>query len=51
MLADEPIFPSCPHCGGKIKLARVIPEFRALPRLTVFQCLDCREVITVVGNG
>jgi hypothetical protein len=51
MSADEPHFRRCPHCDGKMKVARVIPTFRALPRLTVFQCLDCLEVITLEGDG
>jgi hypothetical protein len=47
--AVETLF-RCPRCGGKVKLARVIPKFRALPRLAVFQCVDCRETITVEGE-
>jgi hypothetical protein len=48
MLPDhEPLSRSCPHCGAKMKLARVINKLGALPTLTTFQCLDCREVITV----
>jgi hypothetical protein len=34
-----------------MKIARVIPKFDALPKLTAFQCLDCREVVTVEGDG
>jgi hypothetical protein len=42
---------SCPHCGAKMKLARIIPKLDILPKLTAFQCLDCREIITVEGDG
>jgi hypothetical protein len=34
-----------------MKLARVIPKLGSLPKLTAFQCIDCREVITVEGDG
>jgi len=48
MLPDhELLFRSCPHCGAKMKLARVIPKLGRLPKLTAFQCLDCQEVMTV----
>jgi hypothetical protein len=30
---------------------KVIPKLDALPKLTAFQCLKCREVITVEGDG
>ena len=52
MLPDhEPLSRWCPHCGGQMKLARVIPKLDAFPKLTAFQCLKCREVITVEGDG
>jgi hypothetical protein len=38
-------------CGAKMQIARVIPKLDALPQLTAFQCLDCREVITVEAMG
>jgi hypothetical protein len=47
MLADDELSRSCPHCGATMKLARAIPKLGSLPKLTAFQCLDCREVITV----
>ena len=37
----------CPACGGRMKIAGVPPRASGLPRLLTFQCLDCKEVITI----
>jgi hypothetical protein len=37
----------CPACGGRMKIAEVTPRASSLPRLLTFQCLDCKEVITI----
>jgi hypothetical protein len=37
----------CPACGGRMKIAEVTPRASGLPRLLTFQCLDCKEVITI----
>jgi len=33
-----------------MKIAEVTPRASGLPRLLTFQCLDCKEVITIGGR-
>jgi hypothetical protein len=38
---------ACPACRGKMKLARV----GGLPKVNTYQCLSCKEVMTVEGRA
>ena len=42
---DEPFL--CPVCAGTMMLARAAPNFGGFSKLLTFQCLDCREAITI----
>ena len=37
----------CPACGGRMKIAGVTSSASDMTRLLTFQCLDCKEVITI----
>ena len=42
---DEPFL--CPVCAGTMMLARATSNFGGFPELLTFQCLDCKEAITI----
>jgi hypothetical protein len=38
---------ACPFCGGTMKLAVIPLGVRELPSLRAFECLSCKELMTV----
>jgi hypothetical protein len=42
--------PDCPHCSGAMALVRVLPKLGGLPELRTYQCVECKEVLTVEGG-
>ena len=39
--------PDPAHCDARMKMARLIPGFKALPELLVFRCSHCGHVETI----
>lgn len=39
--------PPCPRCGAPMRLARVVPHAFGMPELRSFECVPCREAVTL----
>ena len=38
--------PTCTQCGGRMRLARILPQIGAYPELRTFECARCANVAT-----
>ena len=41
----------CHECGAIMETARIVPGFGVLPQLSIFRCLACGEVVTIVETA
>lgn len=44
---SEPTSPHCPVCAKPMRLVRVAPAVAGHPELRSYECVDCREVLTI----